>query len=85
MNLLLKDLTENYNIDIGNQFPLESFLQTVDAVVTEWSTVAYEATLFKKKAIVIHQNGQEAFKSLISRNLIYYAEDYKKLLEFIKN
>jgi len=85
LNLLLKDLTENYNIDIGNQFPLESFLQTVDAVVTEWSTVAYEATLFKKKAIVIHQNGQEAFKSLISRNLIYYAEDYKKLLEFIKN
>lgn len=85
LNLLLKDLTENYNIDIGNQFPLESFLQTVDVVVTEWSTVAYEATLFEKKSIVIHQNGQEAFKSLISKNLVYYAEDYKKLIQLIKN
>ena len=58
--LLLKDLTENYNIEIGNKFPLESFLQTVDAVVTEWSTVAYEAVLSNKKSIVIHQNGKEA-------------------------
>lgn len=81
---LLKDLTENYNVEIGNKFPLESFLQTVDAVVTEWSTVAYEAYLFNKKSIVIHQNGKEAFKSFISKKVIYYTEDYKKLLEFIK-
>ena len=82
--LLLKDLTENYNIEIGNKFPLESFLQTVDAVVTEWSTVAYEAVISNKKSIVIHQNGKEAFKKFIKKKEIYYTEDYKDLLRFIK-
>ena len=85
LNFLLNDLSFNYNLDIANDFHLESLIQSVDVVITEWSTVAYEATLFKKKTIVIHPNGYNAFHDLILNNRIYYTEDFKKLLEIVYN
>ena len=40
------------NIDLisTNQTPIESVLKSFDVFVTEWSTVAYEAYVFKKKS-----------------------------------
>lgn len=79
----LKHKKINYDLDIANSYHLESLLQSVDVVITEWSTVAYEATLFKKKSIVIHRNGYDAFLSLILNGDIIYATNHKKLIELI--
>lgn len=73
-----------FEIEISNNSLIESLLQSVDVVITEWSTVAYEALLFKKKSIVIHENGLNAYSQLIKENKIYYINELKELLKELK-
>lgn len=83
---LLNNLGVDFNlfdVEVANTSLIESLLKSVDIVVTEWSTVAYEALLFQKKSIVIHENGLKAFSQLINENKIYYINEPEELLNEI--
>ena len=73
----------SFDLEIANTSLIESLLQSVDTVITEWSTVAYEASLFQKKSIVIHENGLKAFSQLINENKIFYTNETEELLNKI--
>jgi len=66
-----------------NQIPIESVLKSFDIIITEWSTVAYEAYLNGNKSIVIGNKGFNAYYFFIKRGGILFAENSKDLLKHI--
>ncbi len=76
---------ENYDLIHATTWPLYYILNKVDAVLTMWSTVAYEAVAFQKTAIVLHPMGKEFMQSQIEKGIIFYAENIKSLEKILQN
>ena len=55
----------------------------VDFIVTAWSSMAYEALLFKVHPIIIRQNGADLFKEYIDTKLFTHAPSSQNIIDTI--
>jgi len=79
---LLK-LSRNVDVDMSTELPLYSLLKNSDFHVTAWSSVCYEALVFKVHSVIIDKRGKELYDEYIREGLFSYAESGKDLVEII--
>jgi hypothetical protein len=76
-------LEDKFELKVTNNLLFEELINSVDVVISEWSTVTYEAVLYGKKGIVIHENGKVAYKKYIDKKVISYTERADQLVKLI--
>ena len=72
-----------YELEKANSISFEKLLYNVDAVVSEWSSVLYEAFNHGKKAITISEYGRDAYEEFIIDKKIAYAKNSSDLIKII--
>ena len=77
--------TNKFSLLEANDYTFEMLVPTIDVVVSEWSTVLYDAYCFQKKAITVSNYGKEAYKVFIREGSIYYANSPENLLKIIND
>ncbi len=89
IDLILKELQkmgidrQKFDLTIANKYGFDIIVPYMNAVVSEWSTVLYEAYCYQKKAITISSYGKKAYEEFIKERNILYAKNSKKLLDII--
>ncbi|MEA2112491.1 MAG: CDP-glycerol glycerophosphotransferase family protein [Patescibacteria group bacterium] len=81
---LKKTNNKNIDIDYNYKIPLFNILKRVDFLITPWSSIAYEALLFKVHPIIIHPNGKDTFTEYINEGLFTYADSSQKIINVIE-
>ena len=74
---------QKYDLTSANKYGFDFIVPHMNAVVSEWSTVLYEAYCYQKKAITISLYGKKAYEEFINERCILYAKNSKKLLDII--
>lgn len=74
-----------FSLTEANKYSFEILIPNIDVVISEWSTVLYEAYCFKKKAITVSNYGEDAFKEFIREGSIYFADKPEILLKLIND
>jgi hypothetical protein len=75
--------SNKFSLNEANNFSFEELVINIDVVVSEWSTVLYEAYCFNKKPITISNHGKLAYNQFIREGSIFHANKSKKLLNII--
>lgn len=83
--LLISFKIDNFSLIEANNYSFEELILNVEVVVSEWSTVLYEAYCFKKKSITVSNYGRVAYEEFIKDGDIYYADNSKTLLKLIND
>lgn len=80
------DIFKNLNVEIdkSTQLPLYTLLKHVDYHVTAWSSVCYEALVFRVHTIIIHKTGKYLYDDYIKNNLFSYADKGKDIINITK-
>lgn len=77
--------TNKFSLLEANDYTFEMLVPAIDVVVSEWSTVLYDAYCFQKKAITVSNYGKKAYKEFIKEGSIYYANSPENLLKIIND
>lgn len=77
--------TNKFSLLEANNYNFEMLVPNIDVVVSEWSTVLYDAYCFQKKAITVSNYGKEAYEEFIREGNIYYANNPENLLKIIND
>ena len=80
----LKDAVASVEIENASSLSLYLLLKLVDYHVTGWSTVCYEALVFRVHTVIISPVGKELYKDYIYQELFSYAETGAALVDIIK-
>lgn len=81
---LLGTIVDRVDFELDKHTPLYDTLARMDFLLTQWSTVAYEALAFGVHPIIVHPNGRMTFQEYIDKGLFSYADDTDKLLAVLK-
>jgi len=77
--------SDNYHIHCAKELSLELILEKIDIHVTECSTVVLEALKFRRKSIVVSQQGFEYYKDLVHSGVLMYAPSCLELLNYLND
>lgn len=84
--LLNEGIKKNkFSLVEANNYSFEKLVPNIDVVVSEWSTVLYEAYCFQKKSITVSNYGKEAYREFIREGTIYFADKSETLLKLIND
>lgn len=71
----------NFEIEQSSNIPLYALLKHSHKHITCWSSVCYEALLFKVPTIIIHSNGLQLYERYINEGKFSYAKTTSQLLK----
>ena len=74
---------DKFSLTEANKYSFEILVPNIDVVISEWSTVLYEAYCFQKKSITVSNYGKDAYKEFITEGSIYFADKPEILLKLI--
>lgn len=85
INARLEKLGVTFDIETATNAPLLQLLKIIDAHITGWSSVVYEALAFGKWTILTHERGGIIYRDAIERGVIRLAMDAKALLSNLQD
>ena len=85
---LLKELSQidskNFEYVNSTKLPLHSILRNINFHITSVSSVVLEAKEFEVKSIVFSERGKNYYQYLIDKNKVFYFNNTKSIINFLK-
>lgn len=76
---------KSFDVTAASNVPLYPLLSRVDAQITCWSSVAYEALAFGKPALLVHPIAKSLYDLYIEQGLFIYADTAEDLMAALES